>query len=94
MINFCGDIYGFLDVRADGEVHELMICVIALFKFVEDGVADGVRSVGDAVFHEDGGTVVDERGWHIALWNRVWVDLVFYTNVENGVLLVRKPLAT
>ena len=42
-----------------------------------------------------GGIVVDdERGWHIALWNRVWVDLIFCTNVENGVLLVRKPLAT
>ena len=35
----------------------------------------------------------DEGGCHIALWNRVWVDLIFYTNVEDGVLLVRKPLA-
>ena len=73
---------------------EVMICVIALFNSVEDGVVDGVRSVDDAVFHEDGGIVLDdERGCHIALWNRVWVDLIFYTNVEDGVLLVRKSLA-
>ena len=75
-------------------VCEVMICVIALFNSVEDGVVDGVRSADDAVFPEDGGIVLDdERGWHIALWNRVWVDLIFYTNVEDGVLLVRKSLA-
>ena len=75
-------------------VCEMMICVIALFNSVEDGVVDGVRSVDDAVFHEDVGIVVDdERGWHIALWNRVCVDVILCTNVENGVLLVREPLA-
>ena len=49
MINFYDDIYGFLDVHADGEVHELMICVIALFNFIEDGVVNSVGSV-DNVF--------------------------------------------
>ena len=74
-------------------VCEKMICVIALFSLIEGRGVDGVRRVDDEVFHEYGGTVVVERGWHIALWNRVWIDLIFYTDVENGVLLVREALA-
>ena len=54
------------------------------------------RNEDDAIFHDDGRVIVDERQWDIALWSKAWAgslmrrSVAIFGNVRKGnVLLIR-----
>ena len=77
---------GILDVCTRGEVHVFLIHVeehAEVFLRLTDVETPGVprRDGRCAIFRNDGGIIVDEKRWDIALWSKAWADSLMRRSV-------------